>query len=297
VSGDSVECEQVEDGLWQRVWTVADRTVAERKLDQWLTKPTDGFFAKMNRRVSVPITRSISMLPITPNMVSLFTLGVGFAAGAFYARGGYWNTLLAAVLSLWASILDGCDGEIARLKLLESDFGCWLETICDYLYYLFIFAGMAIGLSRSSGSASYLAWGGVLSFGAIATFIVAGRGRQKLAQGRPEQYLSIWHAKADSRRTNPILYFSRHMNFIVRRCFLPYALLVFAVLDATKLAFFLSAVGVNLVWMFALYSHCIFSAGSRRRSGILLTRSGMALEGTSESAVSERREFIFRISA
>jgi hypothetical protein len=24
---------------------------------------------------------------------------------------------------------DGCDGEVARLKLLESDFGCWLETV------------------------------------------------------------------------------------------------------------------------------------------------------------------------
>ena len=39
--------------------------------------------------------------------------------------------LLGAVLSVFASILDGSDGEVARLKLQESDFGCWLETICD----------------------------------------------------------------------------------------------------------------------------------------------------------------------
>ena len=68
----------------------------------------------------------------------------------YFALGGYWNTLFAAVLSVWASILDGCDGEVARLKLQASAFGCWLETICDYLYYLFIFAGMAIGLARKA---------------------------------------------------------------------------------------------------------------------------------------------------
>ena len=64
-------------------------------------------------------------------MVSLFTLGVSFLAGVYFALGGYWNMLLGAILSVFASILDGCDGEVARLKLQESDFGCWLETICD----------------------------------------------------------------------------------------------------------------------------------------------------------------------
>ena len=67
--------------------------------------------------------------------------------------------LIGAVLSVWSSILDGCDGEVARIKLQSSDFGCWLETVCDYLYYLFIFGGMSLGLTRTFGNRSYLAWG------------------------------------------------------------------------------------------------------------------------------------------
>ena len=128
-----------------------NKTALRRKksLISWLVKPTDGIFARMNRRISIPISRQLIKLPITPNMVTLFTLGVSLASGLYFAFGGYWNTLLGAVLSLWASILDGCDGEVARLKLQSSAFGCWLETICDYLYYLFIFAGMTIGLTRS----------------------------------------------------------------------------------------------------------------------------------------------------
>ena len=136
----------VSDDMWQAVATEEDRVAAEAKLDGWLVKPTDGIFARMNRRVSIPISRQLIKLPITPNMVSLFTLGVSLASGLYFAFGGYWNTLLGAALSLWASILDGCDGEVARLKLQSSPFGCWLDTICDYLYYIFMFAGMSIGL-------------------------------------------------------------------------------------------------------------------------------------------------------
>jgi len=55
-------------------------------------------------------------------MVSLFTLGVSFAAGVFFALGGYWNMLTGAVLGWLSSVLDGCDGEVARLKLQESAF-------------------------------------------------------------------------------------------------------------------------------------------------------------------------------
>ena len=106
---------------WQRVNTPDDREAAERKLDSWLVKPTDGFYARLNRRISIPISRQLIKLPITANMVSIFTLGVGIVSAAFFAYGGYWSTLLGAFLCLFASIMDGCDGEVARLKLLESD--------------------------------------------------------------------------------------------------------------------------------------------------------------------------------
>ena len=59
--------------------------------------------------------------------------------------------LLGAMFSLLAIILDGCDGEGARLKLQGSDLGWSSQTICDYPYYLFIFAGVTIGLTRNSG--------------------------------------------------------------------------------------------------------------------------------------------------
>jgi phosphatidylglycerophosphate synthase len=254
----------VEEDLWQQVNTEEDRQSAERKLDRWLVKPTDGIYARLNRRISIPISRQLIKLPITANMVSIFTLGVGIASAAFFAYGGYWSTLLGALLCLFASILDGCDGEVARLKLLESDFGCWLETICDYTFYLFLLVGMTIGQWRSSGTRMYLAYGALLLFGALASFLATGWVRRRLAPGRPEQLLKIWQGHAESRPSNPFLYFGRHTEFIVRRCFFPYALLVFALFNLMSVAFVLSVIGANLVWPIALYSSLAF-AGPKRQ--------------------------------
>ena len=254
-----VGCEPVRDSEWQRILTSHDHTLAEQKLDFWLVKPTDGIFARMNRRVSIPISRMAIHFPITPNMVTWFTLAVSFLAGAFFALGGYWNMVVGAVLSVFASILDGCDGEVARLTLQESEFGCWLETVCDYFYYLFIFAGLTIGLVRSSGMRVYLAWGGLLLFGAVASFLTTGLQRHRLTSGRPEQYLGLWQAQASNRQSNPFLYLGRHTEFIIRRCFLPYLFLFFAIFNITNVGLILAALGANVVWPIALYSYRTFA--------------------------------------
>jgi len=265
-----VESETVPEDKWQRILNEQQRLSAERKLDGWLVKPTDGIFARANRRISIPISRQIIPYPITPNMVSLFTLAVSLAAGIFLALGGYWNMLTGALLGWLSSVLDGCDGEVARLKLQESAFGCWLETMCDNLYYVFIFAGLTIGLVRSTGNRNYLLWGGLLLFGALASFLTTGLQRQQLSSGNPEQYLAVWHKKADSRSSNPFLYLGRHTEFIIRRCFLPYVFLFFALFHIMTWLLIGATVGANVVWMIALYSCLTFS---RARASTLPSQS------------------------
>jgi hypothetical protein len=122
---------------------------------------------------------------------------------------------------------------------------------------------MAIGLIRNSDEKMYLIWGVLLLFGTVMSFLVTGLGRHRLATGRPEQYLGIWQAKAEDRRSNPILYFGRYTEFIIRRCFMPYALLFFAVFNLTKVVFFSAAIGANLVWLISLYSYCAFAFTKR----------------------------------
>ena len=112
--------------------------------------------------------------------------------------------VIGGLLSVWASILDGCDGEVARLKLQVSNFGCWLETICDYLYYLFIFVGMSIGLTRSRGTEAYLVWGGALIIGAVVSFLVVGAARHRFASSHPEKFLALWQEESGKTETQPL---------------------------------------------------------------------------------------------
>ena len=256
IAADGMVSQSVSSDQWQRVSSPQDRLVAEQKLDRWLVKPTDGVFARMNRKVSIPISRQLIKFPITPNMVSLFTLGVSFLAGLFFALGGWANMLLGAILSVFASILDGSDGEVARLTFRESAFGCWLETVCDYLYYVFIFAGMMIGLLGRGPV--YRVWGTLLLLGAIASFLTTALQRRRMAGERPERYLSLWQAQASRRRSNPFLYLGRHTEFLIRRCCMPYLILAFALFGGTYMAFIGAAVGANIVWPIALYSYFTF---------------------------------------
>lgn len=245
---------EVDEESWQAIAKPEDLKAAEQKLDRWLVKPTDGIFARMNRSVSIPISRQLLRFPITPNMVSLFTLALSLVGAAFFAVGGYFNCLAGAILGVWGSILDGCDGEIARLKLQASVFGCWLDTICDYTYYIVTFAGIIVGVARHTGDPRIVGLGIAIFVGALLTFVSASIGRNRMSGDRPEQYLQVWQKHAESRSAGLLMRLGRQTEFIVRRCFLPYLLLVLAALNQMQALVYMTAFGANVAWIVSLRS-------------------------------------------
>ena len=85
-------------------------------------------------------------------------VAVGFYSAWLFSLGHYWTGVLGAFLSLAASVLDGCDGEIARLKYQESALGCWIETFGDYSYYIAIFIGLTVGAVRADARREIFYW-------------------------------------------------------------------------------------------------------------------------------------------
>src|SRR2546426_9504802 len=65
--------------------------------------------------------------------------------------------------SLAHSILDGCDGELARLKFQHSRWGAVLDFWCDNVVHVAVFLCIAVGWSRDSGAAWPLGLGAVAS--------------------------------------------------------------------------------------------------------------------------------------
>ncbi len=116
-----------------------------------MSKPQDGFVSRfLNRPISRPITRFLLKFPIQPSAwtISIFVLPI--IACVFFVRGDYVSVVIGAAIFQAFSILDGCDGEIARAKNLESKFGERLDQFCDFLASLLYVLALGLGLHRSS---------------------------------------------------------------------------------------------------------------------------------------------------
>jgi CDP-L-myo-inositol myo-inositolphosphotransferase len=118
---------------WLDVDTLEALHEAERRLmrDQG-RKTRDGPVARhLNRPVSRWLSQYLVRTSITPNQISLASWILSCAAAGLMALSGYPALAIGGVLAQLASIIDGCDGEIARLKHSQSEFGGWVDPVLD----------------------------------------------------------------------------------------------------------------------------------------------------------------------
>lgn len=111
--------------------------------------PTNLYFIHPISAFLVPIFARIG---ITPNAVSLTGMGCGIAAGfAYYHYGARWCAILGFVLMLCWHVMDGADGQLARLTRSYSELGKVLDGICDYVTFAAVYIGLAAAMSAHSG--------------------------------------------------------------------------------------------------------------------------------------------------
>ena len=135
------------------VETTVDVRAAERRLLRSLVKDTDGFMARhVERPISLQISRRLAGTGITPNQMSLISIAVGICGGPFFLSSRPLMQTIGALLFLAHSILDGCDGELARLKFQQSRWGGVLDFWGDNVVHTIIFGCMGIGWSLAAGS-------------------------------------------------------------------------------------------------------------------------------------------------
>lgn len=245
-----------DEGYWQALSSPAAWAEAERKINRSLYKPTDNLLARLNRKVSIPISRVLVPRGVSPNAVTLVTLLLSFASGVAFARGEYAWTVLGGFLTWFTSMLDGSDGEVARLTYTESDFGCWLEATCDHLFYIIVFAGIAFGLYRLTADPVYLYTGGLFEFGAVVSFWVLAHQRKTTTQpGAASTYVVRWRQRLEAHKSNLFYRIALRYGELTRRSTLPYVILFFSLLGDLNFLLFMGTFGANLVWILSLYSN------------------------------------------
>jgi phosphatidylglycerophosphate synthase len=123
---------------------------AERTMVWSLRKQAQGLAAYwINRHMSLPVTRAIMRTSILPNHITVFCFLLAVAGAIVISRGGYLAGVIGMVLVNLGSILDGVDGELARLKYRFSRLGAWLDTLADDLGNFAYSWGVAISLDKA----------------------------------------------------------------------------------------------------------------------------------------------------
>jgi phosphatidylglycerophosphate synthase len=165
---------------------------AETWLLRGLIKPSEGFMSRhVERRLSLALTRRLVTTGITPNAMTLVSVGIGLLGAPCFLSSRPAVQLAGALLFLTHSILDGCDGELARLKFLESRYGAMLDFWGDNVVHVAVFLAMAVGWSASLGSAWPLLVGAV----AIAATLGAAATLAGHAGPGPADAPSSWKAR------------------------------------------------------------------------------------------------------
>ena len=133
---------------------------------------TDGLVDRyFNRKCSRHLPKLFLKTPLTPNAITLLAMSIGLAAAAAFAYGGYAIGMLGALLFQLSSIVDCCDGEVARIKHLESHFGDRLDVLADNVVHVAIVVGIAWTAYRDEGSI-YLVLGVVAATGMLIDLFV-----------------------------------------------------------------------------------------------------------------------------
>lgn len=126
--------------------TPDERRAAVKMLLRILTKADeDSPVSKyIYRPVSKPLTRLLLHTSITPNQVTVIVGIIGLVGCFLTALPGQAMLIWGAALVFASGILDGCDGEIARLKITSSPLGAWLDTIVDEVTSVAYFVAIGI---------------------------------------------------------------------------------------------------------------------------------------------------------
>lgn len=219
---------------YQEVLSASDEDVAqaESTLLRSLKGGLEGFVDRhFNRKCSKWLTLGLLHTPLTPNGVTVLATLVGLLAATAFAWGGYAAGIVGALLFQLSAILDCCDGEVARLKFLETPFGAQLDIALDNVVHIGLYVGMA-------WAAFHLGWGavawllaGLATFGNLAAFVVVQKAERMKGSLAP----------ASGQRVETIL------NRLASRDF-SIIILALALLGHVEWFLVMAALGSNIFW-------------------------------------------------
>lgn len=149
------------------------------------------------------LARQLAKTPLTPNMVSVFGAGMVIAAGFSYV-GLDWpvSAALGMALHMGWHVVDGADGDLARMTGRTSPIGEMVDGLCDYLSHLVLYILLALFLADQGGAFSGWRAGALVTLAALSHAVQANHAEVQKRQYQYWVYGTPWlrmsHGKGDS---------------------------------------------------------------------------------------------------
>lgn len=236
-------------GSYRRLEAPLDSAATVDWLMESGPKPSDGFMARnFDRHISLAVSRALLETAVTPNMMTVGSTLIGLAGAALFLAPERAGAVAGALLVWLHSVLDGCDGELARVRFQESELGSDLDFWGDNLVHLALFACLGLGLYWSGAGRHALALAVAADAGVLASAFAAWRHRKaRRREGRAATGVTdeVAGGGLDSK-------LSRLENALAQRDFI-YLLVLLAFVDRVYEFLWAAAVGGLLFFAIMLY--------------------------------------------
>ena len=175
-----------------RVVDAASRRAAAEAVFRDAQQETVGIVDRLvNQKIASRLTQLLLVhLPAAPALLTLVAGFVGVYGALMVAVGGSASVLTGFVVLEGFAVLDGCAGELARVRLHQTAFGAWLDTVVgDFVNVLMI---LAVGFALWRHGGSYLDMKMALAAAAMTLFYVAVSYRELMRQGEGDVMKLRW---------------------------------------------------------------------------------------------------------
>ena len=220
-----------------RLINIEDFRVAEERLLKSVGLSNDSLMDRLiTRFISRQLTRVLLKTSLTPNQITFLSLLIGLGSAWCFYQGTFFSGITGALLLLVSAWVDCTDGEIARLKFMETSWGARFDIYCDNIVHFSVFFSIGMGLFFATGNSLYILYGGLAVFGSLVVFMILSGSIMKKKQAAGQGKTS------ETNLTDQLA----NRDFI-------YFLLVMACIERLDIFILLTAVGSNIFAIYLMY--------------------------------------------
>ena len=214
-----------------------------------ITKPTQLF--PLVRHLSYRLTPLLLNTSLTPNQVTFISMGLGLLGSACFLFGNLIMGIIGASLLTASYTFDNCDGEIARIKKMSSEFGAKLDDMSDWMVDASFFAALGFGTTLATEQWFWQWLGYAAAAGAFIDYVVDLIYHAKNA--KDEEAKSREEVASEPKQPEDAIDWVIYIFHKLSRADFCLIVLILAVFNVTWILLPFAAIGAQVYWITDLF--------------------------------------------